>query len=405
MAKTRIRFAVLAVIAAAVIVPVAAYGMSPAAPRADRQVDALVALNTAFTFQGRLTDAGAPANGTYDFNFYLYDALAGGSQVGPVQTRGDVAVVAGLFTVTLDFGDVFHGSQYFLEIQVRPGASAGAYTVLTPREAISAVPNASFAREAASATGLQGVPVASAAPANGDVLKFNGTNWTSAPAGAGGFALPLGLTQNHAGTLFRVTNSNTGATAAGIVAESDSTGAGAAALVGRITSTSPGAFSAGVSGINEGTGGNGIGVQGTQEGSGWGVYGETPSGVGVYGTSDAGTGVRGTTSGGTAGLFSSGTGGTALQVNGPIKVGGSVPAAFQHTVSVTTCGSGQCTTLDHPATNGNPAAIVIVTQLWTGIYNPHPVGVYYSGGKWLIFNEDLAAMPVGAQFNVLVINQ
>jgi hypothetical protein len=31
--------------------------------------------------------------------------------------------------------------------------------------------------------------------------------------------------------------------------------------------------------------------------------------------------------------------------------------------------------------------------------------VFYSGGKWLIFNEDLAAMPVGAQFNVLVINQ
>jgi hypothetical protein len=247
--------------------------------------------------------------------------------------------------------------------------------------------------------------VSGAAPANGDVLKFDGTNWTPAPAGAGGFSLPLGLTQNHAGTLLRVTNSNTGATAAGIVAESDSTGAGAAALVGRITSTSPGAFSAGVWGISEGTGGNGIGVQGTQEGSGWGVYGETPSGVGVYGTSAAGTGVRGTTSGGTAGLFSSGSGGTALQVNGPIKVGGSAPAAFQHTVTVTSCGSNQCSAIDDPATNGNSSAIVMVTQLWTGVYNPHPVGVFYTGGKWTIFNEDLAAMPVGAKFNVLVINQ
>jgi hypothetical protein len=47
----------------------------------------------------------------------------------------------------------------------------------------------------------------------------------------------------------------------------------------------------------------------------------------------------------------------------------------------------------------------MVTQLWTGVYNPHPVGVFYTGGKWTIFNEDLAAMPVGAKFNVLVINQ
>lgn len=403
--KTRITVAALVLLVVALTVPVMAYGISPAGSRPEQQVDALVALDSGFTFQGRLTDAGVPANGTYDFQFYLYDSLAGGLQVGPVQTIGDVAVAAGLFTVTLDFGDVFHGSQYFLEIQVRPGASAGAYTGLTPREAITSVPNASFAREAASATGLQGVDVSTAAPANGDVLKFDGTNWTPAPAGAGGFALPLGLTQNHAGTLFRVTNSNTGATATGIVAESDSTGAGAAALIGRITSTSPGSFSAGVRGINEGTGGNGIGVYGTQEGSGWGVYGETPNGVGVYGSSDAGIGVRGTTTSGTGGLFSSSVGGTALQVNGPIKVGGSVPSAFQHTVTVTTCFSDHCSAIDNPATNGNPDAIVIVTQLWTGVYNPHPVGVFYTGGKWTIFNEDEAAMPVGAQFNVLVINQ
>ena len=161
--KTRIRLAALALLSIAIIVPVVAYGRGGGEPRSERQVDALVALTTGFTFQGRLTDAGAPANGVYDLNFYLYDALAGGAQVGPVQTLGDVAVTAGLFTVTLNFGDVFHGSQYFLEIQVRPGASAGVYTILSPREAISAVPNASFALESASTTGLQGVNIATTA--------------------------------------------------------------------------------------------------------------------------------------------------------------------------------------------------------------------------------------------------
>ncbi len=36
--------------------------------------------------------------------------------------------------------------------------------------------------------------------------------------------------------------------------------------------------------------------------------------------------------------------------------------------------------------------------------NDHPIGVWYDGGanKWAVFNQDLAAMPVGADFNVLI---
>ena len=40
-------------------------------------------LGTAFTYQGRLQDGGAPANGPYDFRFMLFDGPAAGSQVGP----------------------------------------------------------------------------------------------------------------------------------------------------------------------------------------------------------------------------------------------------------------------------------------------------------------------------------
>jgi hypothetical protein len=67
------------------------------------------------------------------------------------------------------------------------------------------------------------------------------------------------------------------------------------------------------------------------------------------------------------------------------------------------------TIIDHPLTNGNPNARLLVTQNWNpgggiGVYNDHPIGVYYyEGGTWRIFNQDLAAMPVGAAFNVMVL--
>ena len=363
--KTRIRLAALALLSLAIIVPVVAYGRSGGEPRSERQVDALVALTTGFTFQGRLTDGGSPANGVYDLNFYLYDALAGGSQVGPVQAIGDVTVTAGLFTVTLNFGDVFHGAQYFLDIQVRPGASAGAYTILSPREAISAVPTASYALT------------------------------------AGSLALPYVASQSFAGGLLKVTNTGTDPSASAIVAESNSTAATTAALIGRITSPSPGGESAGVRGINEGTGGTGFGVYGSQAGGGYGVFGIAPSGLGVSGVSTTGTGVWGSSASGNGGYFSS-TSGDALVVSGKIKVSGTAPAAFIYTA---TAPAFQSTIIDNPATNNNPTAILIVTQHWEGTYNPHPIGVFYASGKWRIFNEDIAEMPLNAKFNVLVINQ
>jgi serine/threonine protein kinase len=71
---------------------------------------------------------------------------------------------------------------------------------------------------------------------------------------------------------------------------------------------------------------------------------------------------------------------------------------------------GNYTVIDHPLTNGNPNAIVMVTQNWNPggknvTYNNHPVGVWYTpAGKWSIFNEDKAPMPLQAAFNVQVLN-
>ena len=116
----------------------------------------LAPVGTAFTYQGKLIDGGAPANGTYDFTFALYDALSGGAQVGSTITLGDVTVTDGLFTVQLDFGAVFDGTAFYLEIGVRPG-SGGAYTTLAPRQALTAAPYARYALQVPW-NGLTGVP-------------------------------------------------------------------------------------------------------------------------------------------------------------------------------------------------------------------------------------------------------
>src|SRR5262245_17745969 len=113
------------------------------------------ALGTAFTYQGRLSDGAAPANGTYDFEFRLYAVASGGVQVGSAVSAADVAVASGLFTVTLDFGAApFDGNDRWLEVGVRPGASSGAFSTLTPRQALAATP---YSRHAANAATLGGV--------------------------------------------------------------------------------------------------------------------------------------------------------------------------------------------------------------------------------------------------------
>jgi hypothetical protein len=74
--------------------------------------------------------------------------------------------------------------------------------------------------------------------------------------------------------------------------------------------------------------------------------------------------------------------------------------------------SANSTYLDAPPTDGNPNAVLMVTHNWnpgggSGKYNDHPIGVWYypDRGKWAIFNQDRAAMPVGADFNVAVLKE
>ena len=118
-------------------------GTGAQGPAPPGNVDAQTALGTNFTYQGYLTDNDTPANGAYDLQFKLYDALSNGVQIGSTVTQEDVAVTKGVFTVELDFGEgAFDGNARYLEIGVRAGDSADPYTTLTPRQPLTAAPYA-----------------------------------------------------------------------------------------------------------------------------------------------------------------------------------------------------------------------------------------------------------------------
>jgi hypothetical protein len=128
-----------------------------------------IALGTAFTYQGRLTDGGNPASGNYDLRFTLFDDASEGNPVGIPVTLVNVAVAAGLFTVDLDFGAAaFAGSARWLEIGARPGGSGGLFTVLSPRQRLTPAPGALHATSATSApaNGLTGTTLASGVTAS-----------------------------------------------------------------------------------------------------------------------------------------------------------------------------------------------------------------------------------------------
>jgi hypothetical protein len=121
------------------------------------------AQTTMFTHRGNL---GFAANGNYDFELKLFDteAIGTGAQQGLALQRLNVTVTNGEFMLTgIDFGAAaFTGDQLFLETGYRV-AGGGVFTVLSPREKITAVYanrslSAATADAATNATQLGGLP-------------------------------------------------------------------------------------------------------------------------------------------------------------------------------------------------------------------------------------------------------
>lgn len=152
-------------------------------------------LGTGFTYQGKLSDNGQPANGTYDFVFTVYSSATNDLPLVSGVLNDDVTVTNGIFTTVVDFGtEVFNGEERWLGVGVRPGNESGDVTPLLPRTRLSATPYAHFARRAAvadAAVTAQEVPwsaVKNLPAAAGPGLAVNGANQLTVNYTGSGFA-------------------------------------------------------------------------------------------------------------------------------------------------------------------------------------------------------------------------
>jgi len=200
-----------------------------------------------FNYQGELNAGGAPANGVFDLEFYLFDVATAGTEEDMV-TLNNVTVTDGVFSVEIDFGHpVFMGEQYWLEVAVRDGNSNGAYETLSPRQPINAVPYAMGLVPGAIVDGNAGGPNSAA---------ITGIN-DSSSSGRGLEGIATTTTGNGQG----------------VRGEADSTNSNAIGVFGLLTNSN--ASGAGVKGQNNGT--SGYGVWGQGGGNTVGVLGQTGS--------------------------------------------------------------------------------------------------------------------------------
>jgi len=283
------------------------------------KASAVVPLGAGFTYQGKLNDAGAPANGNYDMIFNLYDAPTNGNVLGSFSIFGAVPVSNGLFTLELnsygEFGpSAFNGQARWLQMGVRTNNNnaLNPWIYLNPRQPLDPTPqamfalnasnsvNASFAANASFASSVADGSITSSKLAPGAVQAGNlapgAVAWSSLagiPAGfADGvdndttYAAGLGLTLS--GAQFNVNFAGTGS--ANSAARSDHQHFGA--LWGGSTQ-----YGNGLSVTNGAPNSAGLyGQQGTGSGFPYifgntaGVWGESSQGSGVHGASGYNTG-------------------------------------------------------------------------------------------------------------------
>jgi len=299
----------------------------------------------AFTYQGTLDENGAPANGTYDMRFSVWNDSASGPpdfQFGVTQTRSAVTVEDGLFTVSLDLGNEAFETfdPRFLQIEVRESGTGG-FTELAPRSPLDFAPRSVFSLQSASTSALD-LPLSLSGPplsplgatlnitnndTSGAAFYAQAPTWgilgfagdyspyppVTTPAGIFGVgeAVGVGGSSNNGSGILGITNNGyagefrTLSTNDGVPLYAHTAGAGNAAILARnattgsaavlrVTNASTSSSAYGVHSTITSTspGGNSTALRGENRGEGFlgiGVWGShNGSGWGIYGTSGSG---------------------------------------------------------------------------------------------------------------------
>ena len=253
-------------------------------------------VTTSWTYQGQLRRSGAAYTGTCNFQFSLWDSASAGTQQGSTLPINGVNVVNGLFTVALDFGDLFKGEARWLATSVQCSGDGG-FTQLDPRQPITAAPYALSLR-----------PGASIIDNTADRAALLGQNLS-----------PIGFGLAGLGNV-------------GVLGQSfDNSGVGINGIASGLNATGVNGTSSGQNGFGvDGTGGLSAtaGVRGrTFNSSGSGVYGEAngTNAAGVFGLNSAGPGIWGRSTGNGSAVYGENTGaGFAGRFIGPVHVQGNL---------------------------------------------------------------------------------
>jgi hypothetical protein len=103
-------------------------------------------VDSTFTYQGQLRNAGQLVNGSVDVRFTLWDSDVGGTQIGNTNSFTNYPLTDGRFALGLNFGNgAFNGDQRWVQIEFRSPAGVGQYLTLNPRDKIMATPYALYA--------------------------------------------------------------------------------------------------------------------------------------------------------------------------------------------------------------------------------------------------------------------
>lgn len=269
-------------------------------------------LGAGFTYQGQLKEAGGPVTGTADFEFSLWDAAGngkpptGGAQIGATQAVDSVSVGGGLFTVQLNTGGefgpaAFNGEARWLQISVRASAGSGTFSTLSPRQAVTAAPYASFAANAGLLNGLDSTAFLQSIPIP---LSLGGSiDWSGVILGANNSATGYGMfgySVSGSGETYGVGGQSDSSSGTGVLGIASANSGDTRGVQG--VSSSP--VGRGVLGVSSATSGYTVGVQGESSPS-------NLTGTGVVGKAQATGGWFEANGFGGTGLFGVATDGSA----------------------------------------------------------------------------------------------